>query len=322
MWRFFLRRVGYTIIALYLLVTAIFFLFRLLPADPTATIVDPAMPPETIAALRETFGLDQPPHVQYFMYMRNMLRGDFGSSFYYRRPAFDVLRDKVANTLVLAAAALIVSYGIGVLLGALLAWWRGRGVEIAGIVLSLFFRSAPEFWIAMLAVMLFSYHLGWLPHAGIASPGSQVYGLARFFTLDFLRHLALPLLVSSLYQLANPLLLMRNTMLDVMGEDFVDMARAKGLPPKDVIYRHAARNALLPVVTALALYIGRAVGGMVVIEYVFGWPGLGREILLAANRYDYPVAQAAFTLIAALVSVMNLVADLVYSYLDPRIAYK
>src|SRR5699024_10787561 len=143
-----------------------------------------------------------------------------------------------------------------------------------------------------------------------------------FFSFDFLKHLILPTVVAGIYFLATPLLIMRNTMLEVLGEDFIEMARAKGLKERRVLFNHAARNALLPVVTAGALFVGSAIGGQVLIEYVFSWPGLGREMVLAAQRHDYPVAQASFIIMAALIMIMNLIADLLYAYLDPRISYK
>jgi peptide/nickel transport system permease protein len=143
-----------------------------------------------------------------------------------------------------------------------------------------------------------------------------------YLSWDFVHHLILPATVASLYFLATPLLMMRNTMLDVLGEDYIEMARAKGLKEWQILYRHAARNALLPVVTTGALFLGTVIGGQVLIEYVFAWPGLGQEIILAAQRHDYPLAQASFIIMAAMVMVMNLVADILYGYLDPRITYK
>ncbi len=144
----------------------------------------------------------------------------------------------------------------------------------------------------------------------------------KYLSLDFLHHLALPALVYALYYISTPMLLMRNTITEVLGEDFIEMARAKGVSETGIMYRHAARNALLPVVTSFTISVGLAVGGQVLIEYVFGWPGLGREIVLAAQRYDYPVAQAAFIMLAATVMVMNLFADILYGVLDPRISYQ
>ena len=321
---FMARRLLEAAISLFVLLTIVFFVFRLLPANPVDAMVDASLGPEAIARLYAEFGLDQPLWRQYVLYLKNILtKGDFGMSFFFRQPAVDILADKIINTLILAITSLVIAYALGIIWGALLAWHRGTPFETAGITAALAFKAAPEFWVGMIFVMIFAYGLGWFPHSGMREPGYEETSLfLKYFNLDFLRHLVLPATVAALGSIATPTLLMRNTMLEVMHEDFVELAKAKGLSTARIIYLHAARNALLPVVTSLATNLGRAVGGMVLVEYVFSWPGLGREIVLAATRYDYPVAQAAFLMIAAMVMLMNIVADLLYGYLDPRIVYK
>lgn len=321
---FIARRLLQSLVSLFILMTLVFFLFRLLPADPTAVMVDAAMTPEQVERLRANFGLDKPLLVQYALYLRNViLHGDFGTSFFYRQPVFQVLGDKILSTIILGLATVVISYSLGTLIGALAAWRRGSAFEAGSIAVSLAFRAAPDFWIGMVFVMIFAYRLGWFPHSGMREIGYVATSLwDKYVNLDFLRHLFLPALVGGLANVATPLLLMRNAMLEVVHEEFVELARAKGLPPWRIIYLHAARNALLPVVTSLAVSVGRTIGGIVLVEVVFSWPGLGREIVLAATRYDFPVAQAAFVLIAAVVMLMNLLADLLYAYLDPRIVYR
>ncbi|MDW7671837.1 MAG: ABC transporter permease, partial [Bacillota bacterium] len=175
----------------------------------------------------------------------------------------------------------------------------------------------------LMMILLFSVRLGWLPAQGMRTAGTGGGTFAEmFFNKDFVRHLILPSLVAGLYFIATPMLIMRNSMLEVMSEDYIEMARAKGVKERIVLYRHAARNALLPVVTAGALFIGAAIGGQVLIEVVFSWPGLGREIVTAVTRHDYPLAQGCFIIISAIVMFMNLVADMLYAFLDPRISYK
>ena len=317
------RRLIQMIFSVFVVATVVFLMFRLLPGDPMTVLIEPGWSTEARAMLAERFGLDRPLHEQYFLFMRNLVQGDFGHSFYYSRPALDVLADKIANTLILMLSAMIIAYGLGIIGGAFLAWYRGTKMESVGITLALIFRALPPFFVGMMFIMFFSYRLGIFPHSGMRTPGYASEGpLLKFMTLDFLRHLALPMIVSGLYFLAQPLLIMRNTMMEVMGEDFIEMAHAKGLSNTRIMYKHAARNALLPVVTQGALFIGMAIGGQVLIEYVFGWPGLGREIVLAAQRHDYPVAQASFIIISALVMIMNFLADLFYSYLDPRVTIK
>lgn len=293
-----------------------------MPGSPSAALIDPSIPQEARIALEERFGLNESLWVQYGKFLINLVQLDFGLSFYYNVPAVSILVDKLPATLILMFSAMIVSYGIGVFGGALMAWRRGSVGESIGITISLIFRSAPTFWVGIMAIYLFSVILGWLPSSGIRTAGYEAKTFFQlYFNWDFLRHLILPTIVASMYFLATPLLIMRNTMLEVLGEDYIEFARAKGLKERTILYRHAARNALLPVVTAGALFIGSAIGGQVLIEYVFSWPGLGREMIFAAQRHDYPLAQASFIILAALIMFMNLIADIVYSFLDPRITY-
>jgi len=311
------------ILCLFVVATMVFFMFRLLPGNPIGALMDPSLDAEAVKMLEQRFGLNEPLQKQYLFYMRNLIQGDFGISFFYRKPAIEVLTDKIFNTIVLAITALVLAYTIGILTGVWMAWRRGSKGETLLILLSLFFRSAPVFWVGMLVIMLFSYKLGWFPNGGIRTPGYEASSLLmKYVSLDFLHHLALPALVYALYHISTPMLLMRNTITEVMNEDFIEMARAKGVSRTGIMYHHAARNALLPVVTSFSISVGLAVGGQVLVEYVFGWPGLGREIVLAAQRYDYPVAQASFIMLSATVMVMNFFADILYGILDPRISYQ
>lgn len=317
-----IRRTVQMLFTLFIIATIIFLMFRLMPGDMTAAMVDPSIPEEARQQIIERYGLDQSLWVQYTTFMKSLLQFDFGNSFYYKESAISILWEKLPATLILMFAAMIVAYGIGVFGGAWMAWNRGTKRESAAVVVALVFRSAPTFWVGIMAIYLFSVILGWFPNSGMRTAGYSADSTFQvFFSLDFLKHLILPTIVAGIFFLATPLLIMRNTMLEVMGEDFIEFARAKGLPERRILYRHAARNALLPVVTAGALFIGSAIGGQVLIEYVFSWPGLGREMVLAAQRHDYPLAQASFIILAALIMFMNLVADLFYSYLDPRITY-
>ncbi|MEE9305837.1 MAG: ABC transporter permease [bacterium] len=322
-YKFLLRRFLHLAITQLLVITIIFGLFRLLPGDPAAAMVDPLAPPESRQLMLRQLGLDRPLGVQYLTYIGNLFRGELGVSFRYKRPVVSVLREKILNTLILTLAAFLFAYTLGLIGGVILAWNHGTKVDTVGSILVLVFRSAPIFWTGIMAIMLFTFWLDWLPHAGMRTPGYEADGLLEtYVSLDFLRHLILPVAVSSLYYIGLPLLLMRNTMLEVLGEEFIEMARAKGMGQIRLMFRHVARNALLPVITAGALFIGWAMGGQVLVEYLFSWPGLGREIVLAVENRDYPVAQGAFLFISLLVMTLNLLADLVYSWLDPRIALR
>jgi len=320
---FILSRFGQTLLVLLVVATILFLIFRLMPGNPLVAYLDPTFTEEMAQQLRRQFGLDQPLHVQYVAFLLNVLRGEFGNSFFTREPVNAVIWSVLPNTLALTLASLILAYVVGVLGGALLAARRGSWVEHWGIPTVLATRAAPEFWVGMLALAIFSFSLNWFPFGGATSPGSVFPSVwAQIFSLDFLHHLALPAFTLALYLQGLPTLLMRNSMLEVMDEDFITFARMRGLPERTIILRHAARNALLPVVTAFALGIGYSIGGNVIIETVFSWPGLGRTLVRAVAAKDYPVAQAAFLMIAVVMIGMNFVADLLYSLLDPRVSYE
>lgn len=316
-----MSRLGQMGLVFWVVVTILFVLFRLMPGNPLVAYIDPTFTEEMQQALLRQFGLDQPLHIQYLLYLKNLLRGELGQSFFYRDPVSKLVWAVFPNTILLTGTALILAYLIGVIGGVFLAYWRGTWIENLGITLTLMSRAAPEFWVGMIALTLFAFGLGWFPSGGASSPGT-IYDSEwqKIFSLDFWKHLALPALTMAVYLHGLPLLLMRSNMLEVMEEDFVVLARMKGLSEWWVMLHHAARNALLPVVTALALGIGYAIGGNVVIETIFSWPGLGRLLVRAVTASDYPLAQGAFFLIAAVMIFMNFVADLLYGLLDPRVS--
>lgn len=317
-----LRRLFYSLITLWVIATLVFLLFRAMPGDPTLMIIDPTFPPETRQQLLSQFGLDRPVFEQYVRYLQNLTQGDFGVSFFSRRPVAQELGDRVLNTVILGVASFLFAYPLGIAGGAFLASKRGTWIENVGISVTLFFRSAPLFWTAMLGVTIFSFYLGLVPHSGMRTIGAQwTNDFEKFANADFLHHLILPVIVSGLYSMALPLLLLRNSVLETMNEDYIELVRAKGVSERAILYKHAVRNGILPVVTAAAVHIGLALGGMTVIEVVFSWPGLGRTIVQAVQRQDFPVAQGAFLMLAVMVLLMNFIADIAYVYLDPRISY-
>ena len=316
------KRLLLMIFVLWAVATILFLVFRLMPGNPLVAYIDPTFTEEQQEALLRLFGLDRPLYEQYFIYLGNLLQGELGDSFFYRAPVGEVIMKAFPNTIVLTFSSLLIAYVFGVLAGAVLAWKRGTWVEGVGIPAVLATRAAPEFWLGMVFLAIFSFNLGWFPAGGANTAGAEFSSeWARFFSLDFLKHLALPALTLALYLQGMPLLLMRTNMLEVMQEDFITMARMKGLSGWAIVIRHAARNALLPVVTAFALGVGHSVGGNVVVETVFSWPGLGRLLVNAVAASDYPLAQGAFLLITAVLVTMNFVADLLYSVLDPRVSH-
>ena len=320
MHEYIIRRILYALLTLFGVATILFFVFRIMPGDPTAQVISPALDPVAQARLKEAYGLDKPLMVQYVLYLKNLVVFDWGRSFTSSREVFDILAYRFWNTIFLMGAAMCFVLVVGTGVGMVMAWKRGSWFDSAGTVVALVFQSAPPFVTGLLLLIVLSYRLDLFPTGGMSTPGVSLgAGLSIFFSADFLHHLVLPTITVALYYLATPMLIMRDSMLEVMGSDFIELARAKGLAPRVVMVKHAARNALLAVVTVSSLMIGFAIGGQVLVESVFSWPGMGQLMVEAASSHDYPVAQATFVVLAALVVFLNLLSDISYCYLDPRI---
>lgn len=313
-------RVIQSVATLWILATLIFLMFRLLPGDPTTALLGTGqLPPEAVAHLRAQWRLDDPLGVQYLRYLGNLLQGEFGLSFVFRQPVTTVLAPAIVNTLILMAPATAISVVLGIGIGAWLGWRRGGAAELGGNVLVLVLRSLPAFWIGIMLLMVFSYMLGWFPIGGLRTPAFfPETWYERLPGFDFLRHLVLPVVAAVLYFLADPLMIMRTAMLEARTEDYVTYAEARGLP-EHWILGIARRNAMLPVVTYVGIMVSFAFGGQILIEMVFSWPGMGRLMVDSVLQRDYPVAQAAFLLMAVMVVVVNFLVDLLYGLLDPRI---
>jgi peptide/nickel transport system permease protein len=317
-----LRRLVLMLLVLWAIASILFLMFRLMPGDPTTAYIDPTFTAEQRQVVLHQFGLDLPLWRQYAIYIGNLLHGELGLSFRYRAPVAGLILNVLPNTLLLTLTALVIAYIFGALGGALLAMKRGTWVEAVTIPLVLATRAAPEFWLGMLLLAVFAFAFGWFPSGGAVTAGAAFpSALARVTSADFAHHLVLPAATLAIYLQGLPLLLMRANMLEVMQEEFITMARMKGFREWSIMLRHAARNALLPLVTAFALGFGASVGGNVVVETVFSWPGIGRMLVDAVASSDYPLAQGAFLLIAAVLVVMNAVADMLYGVLDPRVAH-
>ncbi|MGI9353684.1 MAG: ABC transporter permease, partial [Rhizobiaceae bacterium] len=266
------------VFVLWAVVTILFLMFRLMPGNPLAAYIDPTFTEEQQLLLMAKFGLDKPLWEQYFIYLANLLQGELGDSFFYRQPVFERVLSLLPNTLILTFTSLIIAYAFGIIAGSWLAWKRGGLGERTAIPFVLTTRAMPEFWLGMVLLAIFSFWLGWFPAGGTRSPGAVYDGYFALYTsADFLAHLALPAATLAIYSQGLPLLLMRSNMLEVMREDFVTMARIKGLSDWTVVVRHAARNALLPVMTSFAIAVGYQIQGNVGVESVFSWPGRGRE---------------------------------------------
>ena len=319
---YFFRRFIQCIITIFVIITIIFFIFRLIPADPSAMFIDSQMSAHDIELMREEWGFNDPVHIQFIKYLGNLIKGDFGRSFFYREPVIDIIFRKIGNTFILMGFALVITFIGAIIGGAYLGWKRGKPIEKIGVIISLSMHALPIYWIGIIALMIFTYWINLFPTGGMRTIGYEGSGLfSKYFSLDFLWHLCLPLLCASLYYLAHPLLIMRTSMLEIKGEDFLEMSIAKGYDEKTVI-KHCARNALLPIVSHAAIMSGFLFGGQVLLETVFTWPGMGMELVRAVMNLDYPVAQGIFFLMAVTVVIMNLLVDFLYGYLDPRIVYK
>ncbi|HBO14947.1 MAG TPA: peptide ABC transporter permease [Porticoccaceae bacterium] len=317
---YFLKRFAHMLFVLWTVATILFFMFRTMPGTPLAAFIDNTTTAEQQEALIRQFGLDKTLGEQYWLFLTNLIQGDLGQSFFFKKPVFEVVMEVFPNSVILTLTSLIIAYIFGIIAGAYLAWRRGSWVEGLGIPLVLTTRAAPEFWLGMVLLAFFSFHLGWFPSGGANSAGSEwISNWQRVTSLDYFSHLALPAISLAIYLQGLPLLLMRSNMLNVLQEEFITMARMKGLSTWTIVMRHAARNALLPVATAFALGIGGAVGGNVVVETVFSWPGVGRLLVKAVAASDYPLAQGAFLMITAVLVVMNFIADVTYHFLDPRV---
>ncbi|HLG26159.1 MAG TPA: ABC transporter permease, partial [Paenisporosarcina sp.] len=253
----------------------------------------------------------------YISYIKNIATGDFGYSYQQKRPIADLLKERMPWTLLLAGLGLVISTIIGVMFGALSAWRRGSSIDANLLTMFMFLSAMPSFWIGMILVSIFSAQLGLFPVFGAESGWSNLTGMDRFF--DILRHLVLPLTTLVLISVTNTFMIMRYSMLNVLGEDYIMMAKAKGVRDRVIKYKHAMRNALLPVATVFMLSLGFMLGGATVIETVFAYPGVGRLMFESVVSRDYPLIQATFLIITFSVVIANLLADILYPLLDPKV---
>jgi peptide/nickel transport system permease protein len=338
------RRLGGAALTIFAIAVLNFFLFRLLPGDPVTTLLPRNVSQAQKEALRHRLGLDQPvlPGVvrttqgafrldlttlpdsvvgnQFVTYIGNLATLDFGDSFSERRPALDVITDHFWPTVLLVGVAEAISIGIGVLIGIRAAWKRGGPFDVISVNTSLVLYAVPLFWLGMLLLFFLATPNGFplFPSQQMTTPGA-IFNGPLDEAIDIGRHLFLPALTLALGGIGGEVLIMRSSMLEALREDYVLTAKAKGLREADVVRRHAVPNAMLPTVTVIALTVGYVLGGAIGVEEVFAWPGMGRLTVDAIHNQDFPVLQGLFLIIALCVVVANLLADFVYSLLDPRV---
>ncbi|CAB4946839.1 MAG: ABC transporter permease subunit [Actinobacteria bacterium] len=311
---FLARKAGWALLTLWFILSVNFFLFRIMPGDPAALLArSQRLSPEALAHQRELFGLDQPLPQQYLTYLRETLTGNLGVSILSGREVVSMVADRMWPTILLVGLGTLIAAVVGVMLGMRAGWRRGSGIDNGSLYGSLLLYATPEGWLGMMLLILFAGALGWFPAGGYSSAESGG-GVG-----DVTSHLALPVLTLALGYVGQFFIVMRASMIDVKSQDYIRLARAKGLTDPLVRRRHAAPNAILPTITLVVLSFGFVLGGAIVIETVFSWPGLGLLTYQAIQTLDYPVLQAVFLLSSGAVIVANLIADIAYGLLDPRV---
>ena len=298
-----LKRMGQALGAMFVITVVVFLLIRLAPGDPARLMLPETATKEEVEALRVRLGLDRPLPVQFWRFMGDLVRLDLGTSFFYQKPVAEIIWLHFPRTALLGGVSLVLSLLLGIPLGIIAAVREKRLMDFVAMGLAVIGQSIPIFWLGFMLVLFFSVKLRWLPTSGTGS----------------WEHLVLPAVTLSAFTMALVSRLVRSGMLDILGEDYIRTARAKGLSETWVILRHGFRNLMIPVVTVVGLSVGILLAGSVVTESVFAWPGIGLMIMTAVSARDYPLIQASTLFVAFIVVCVNLMVDLLYVYLDPRI---
>lgn len=335
--QYLIRKLSWAIFTIAFVLVLNFFLFRILPGDPARSgIHDPRLKKEAVEAIRIRYGLDKPIvnciekvnpvefgscfvnplDTQFFIYVANLFKGEMGISYHTNKPVADILVERLWNTVLLIGAGQILSIVLGVVLGIFAAWKARTVIDYSALLTSLLAWSLPTFWLGIILLFWGSAH--GLPIGGKATPGMSSMPWTDQWA-DIFKHMLLPTLTYTIVYLGEYTLIMRSSLLDVLAEDYILTAKAKGLSTFQILKDHALKNAMLPLVTVIAINLGFTMAGALQIETVFSWPGLGGAIYESVNRRDFPVLQGTFLLIAVSVILANLIADLTYSYLDPRV---
>lgn len=303
--KFIVKRIGLALISLFLLSLTIFLLIRI-SGDPAVLLAEPGASQADLDAIRTQFGLDRPLWIQYVSFVTHLVRGDFGQSFYYRTDVFELYLSRLPASLMLAAAAMTFSLIVGIPTGIIAAVRVNKWQDSIGKIFALLGLSMPSFWVGLIMILFFSVYLGWLPSSG---SGTAL-------------HLVMPAIALGWVFAATHMRLTRSSMLEVLGSEYVKLARLKGLPEALVIAKHALKNALIPVLTLAGINLVIMVNVSIVVETVFAWPGVGRLLFEGIAFRDFPVVQASILLGGVMIVVVNLVVDILYAVIDPRIRYE
>ncbi|UKK97827.1 MULTISPECIES: ABC transporter permease [Brevibacillus] len=312
----------------------VFSIIRAIPGDPALTILGEKATPQAIADIREALGLNNPWYIQYFDYMKDILSGNLGESLQTNAPISDEIMPYLAATTELTIVSMLIAVFIGVNAGILSAWKQNSWFDYCAMLIALVGVSMPIFWLGLMEQWVFAQELKWLPSVGRDDSRNPVEAITHFYILDtmmagrwdqlweVIKHLILPGIALGTIPMAIIARITRSSMLEVMRADYVRTARAKGLTQFWVVYKHALKNAMIPVLTVIGLQTGLLLGGAVLTETIFGWPGVGRYIVTAIGNRDYPVIQSGILVIATIFVLINLLVDLLYAYIDPRIKYR
>ncbi|WP_316570281.1 ABC transporter permease [Neobacillus sp. YIM B06451] len=328
-----IRRIVSLIPVLIGMTLIVFAIIHAIPGDPAQVILGQRATKESIEALTAQLGLDRPWYIQYFDYLKSLFQGDLGTSLRTRGPINQEIWPYLAATAELAFAAMVIAVIIGVNAGIVSAWYSNSWFDYAAMVIALVGVSMPIFWLGLMGQWLFSIELGWLPTTGRENVRDPITAITNFYLLDTLlqgrfdqfvvaaRHLMLPSMALATIPMAIIARMTRSSMLEVMKSDYIRTARAKGLPMFWVVYKHSLKNAVIPVMTIIGLQTGLLLGGAILTETIFGWPGIGRYLYDAISYRDYPVIQSGILIIAGIFVLINLIVDLLYAFVDPRIKY-
>jgi len=316
--RYFAKKIANALLTIILVASFNFALFRILPGDPARLLLPKGkQPPEAVEKQRKAFNLDKPMWQQFVYYWGDTIRGEFGMSFSEKRPVSEVVSERIWPTVLLVGVGTIFATVFGMISGVFAGWRRNSTFDVVTTNLGMIFYSMPTFWFGLLMIMLFSTYLGWFPTGRMSEPGADLAGWDQIAST--LEHLFLPALTFAIAYVGEYHIIMRSSITGVMTEDFTLTARAKGLSDNSVLWKHVVPNAMLPTVTIVMMNIGFVMSGAILSETVFNWPGLGLLSYESMAKRDYPVMQAVFLIASIAVILANLIADIMYYYLDPRV---
>jgi peptide/nickel transport system permease protein len=316
MTKYIIKRVIQAIPLLLIITIITFAIINFAPGDPVRMFINPESEADVdLDSIRAQYGLDKPIHIRYFVWLGNILKGDFGISYYYKKPVMDLIMEYLPNTVLLSFTSLLLAIIIAIPAGVWSAVKKNSNVDYFFSTFSLIGVSIPNFWYGIMLIVFFGLTLGWLPTSGMRS------NMDEFDLMDRIKHLILPTIVLATSSMASKLRFMRSSMLESIGQDYVKTARSKGLSEGKVLFKHAFRNALLPIITMLGFWIPSLVSGSAITETIFAWPGIGRLLINANFTRDYPIIMAELVITSTMVIIGSLVADILYAIVDPRIKY-